>query len=43
VRLPEGTDEDKVKAGYKDGILTVRIPFDRPSREAKKIAVSPAE
>lgn len=43
VRLPEGAEEDRVKADYKDGILTVRIPFAKPSRETKKVAVSRGE
>lgn len=43
LRLPEGANEDNVTADYKDGILTVRIPFAKPSKETKKIAVSRAE
>lgn len=42
LRLPEGANEDKVSADYKDGILTVKIPFEKP-REPKKIAVSRSE
>jgi HSP20 family protein len=38
--LPRGVDEDSIKASYKDGILTVRIPAGNAKREAKKISVA---
>ena len=40
--LPEGTDSDKVKASYKDGILIVKIPKRDESKEKpmRKIAIS---
>jgi HSP20 family protein len=43
VRLPEGAQEDTVKAAYKDGILTVRVGMTQPSTEAKKITISRQE
>ena len=41
VRLPESIDQEKIKADYKDGTLTVTIPkvkFEKP--EAKKIKIN---
>jgi HSP20 family protein len=40
VRLPDGANEDTVRAAYKDGILTVRVALTQPSADAKKITVS---
>ena len=34
VRLPEGATEADVKAGYKDGILEVRVPAPKPVEPA---------
>jgi len=36
--LPETVDRDKIKAGYKDGILTVTIPH-RPELKPREIPV----
>ena len=36
--LPEGVSEDKIKAEYKNGILTLAIP-KLPAKQPKKIAV----
>ncbi|MGB5760013.1 MAG: Hsp20/alpha crystallin family protein [Acidimicrobiales bacterium] len=39
--LPEGVNEDDVKASYVDGILEVRIPVDEDSpRQKKSIEIS---
>jgi len=40
VRLPDGANEDTVRAAYKDGILTVRVALTQPSADAKKITIS---
>jgi len=37
--LPETVDRDKIKAGYKDGILTVTIPH-RPELKPREIPVA---
>jgi HSP20 family molecular chaperone IbpA len=34
MRLPEGTKPDKVTAKYDNGILTVRVGLDKPSKAA---------
>ncbi len=39
--LPEGVSESDVTAGYKDGILEIRIPSPAPE-PARKIAISKA-
>jgi HSP20 family molecular chaperone IbpA len=36
--LPEGVDANKVKAGYKDGVLEVTLPAPK-QLESKKIQV----
>lgn len=40
--LPEGTDGDKVKASYKEGILTVKVPKKDEAKEkpVRKISIS---
>lgn len=40
--LPEGADSDKIKANYKDGILTVSIPKKEEAKEkpARQISIS---
>ncbi|HZJ73449.1 MAG TPA: Hsp20/alpha crystallin family protein [Perlabentimonas sp.] len=40
--LPEGTDADKVKASYKDGVLTVKVPKrdEAKQKPVRKIAIS---
>lgn len=40
--LPEGTNSDKIKASYKDGVLTVFIPKREEAKEkpARKISIS---
>jgi len=40
--LAEGATEDDIKAGYKDGILEIRVPVaeQAPASEPTKIAVS---
>lgn len=43
VPLPSGATEDDVKAEYKDGILTVRVPIAAEEKaEVKRIAISKA-
>jgi len=37
--LPETVDRDKIKADYKDGILTVTIPH-RPELKPREIPVA---
>jgi HSP20 family protein len=39
VRLPELLDADRVKADYRDGILTIRLPQSESSKP-KKIAIA---
>lgn len=40
VRLPVGADPDKIKAKYRQGVLTLTIPKDGSARDrARKIAV----
>ena len=39
VSLPDGADDDSVRAGYADGILTVRVRIGQPAREAKKVNI----
>ena len=39
VSLPAGADEEKVEAGYKDGILTVRIPLTEAREKARRVEV----
>jgi len=43
VHLPDGANEDTVRAAYKDGILTVRVALTQPSADAKKITISREE
>ncbi len=40
--LPDGADSDKIKASYKDGILTVSIPKKEEAKEkpARQISIS---
>jgi len=40
--LPDGADSDKIKASYKDGILTVTIPKKEEAKEkpARQISIS---
>ena len=40
--LPEGADSDKIKASYKEGILTVSIPKKEEAKEkpARQISIS---
>jgi len=39
--LPQGVDSSSVKAGYKDGILEVRIPWPaKKAASAEKVAIS---
>lgn len=39
--LPEGTDTEKIKANYKDGVLNIRIPRSATAEKAaKKISVT---
>lgn len=40
VRLPAGADEDAIEAGFKQGILEVRVPVDREASTARTISVS---
>lgn len=44
IPLPEGIDEDKVVASYKDGILEVRVPLptSTPTESAHRVLVSHA-
>ncbi|MCR8898964.1 Hsp20/alpha crystallin family protein [Gordonia amicalis] len=37
--LPKGFVEDDVKAGYRDGILTVTVPLTAPSNPGKQIKI----
>jgi HSP20 family molecular chaperone IbpA len=37
--LPAGASEKDVKASYKDGILEVRVPFDKQQAEAKRVKI----
>ncbi len=39
VSLPAGASEKDVKASYKDGILEVRVPFDKQQAEAKRVKI----
>jgi HSP20 family protein len=39
LRLPEGVTEADVKAGYKHGILEIRVPLPKEAAPATKIAV----
>jgi HSP20 family protein len=44
VRLPDGAKAEKVTATYDDGILTVRVPLDKPVKAAShKINVTAAK
>jgi len=39
--LPEGTDTEKIKANYKDGVLNIRIPkSETVEKKTKKISVT---
>lgn len=42
IPLPEGIDEDKVVASYRDGILEVRVPLpaSAPAGAARRVPVS---
>jgi HSP20 family protein len=42
IALPDGVDESKVEASYKDGILEVRVPVPTASQrhEPRKVAVT---
>ena len=40
IPLPEGVDTDKVKATFKNGVLTVTLPKTAEAKERKKIPVS---
>ena len=41
--LPEGVDEDKVKATYIDGVLELRVPIgEAPKESVQRIAVTKA-
>jgi HSP20 family molecular chaperone IbpA len=39
VRLPVGTEENEIKAAYRDGILTVTAPLHEDKHESRKISV----
>lgn len=39
-RLPEDVDEDRVKASYTDGVLSVSIPKKDPGKVGKKIEIT---
>ena len=44
VRLPDGAKAEKATATYDDGILTVRVPLDKPAKAAStKIKVASAK
>lgn len=38
--LPVGASEDDVKATYTDGVLEVRMPLDKSTAEARKVAIT---
>ncbi|VAZ83344.1 Alpha-crystallin [Mycobacterium persicum] len=40
VSLPEGADEDDIKATYDEGILTVSVRVSEPAKPAKHIQVA---
>jgi HSP20 family molecular chaperone IbpA len=40
VSLPQGADEDAIKASYDKGILTVSVPVTESQRAEKHVAVS---
>jgi HSP20 family protein len=43
IKLPDGADPGKVKASFKDGLLTVTVPKDEKAEKAKRrIAVEQA-
>lgn len=42
VTLPDGADEDGIKARYEKGILTVSVPLKESKAPEKHIAVEPA-
>ena len=39
VTLPEGADEDDVKATYDKGILTVSVKISEPKKTEKKVEI----
>jgi len=39
-RLPEDADEDRVKATFKDGVLSIAIPKKALGKAGKKIAIT---
>jgi HSP20 family protein len=41
--LPEGVNEDDIKASYKDGILEITVPVpEAPKAEATRVPISRA-
>lgn len=43
ITLPRHVKDEEIKAEYADGVLTLRVPFEGPSVEPRKVPVQRAE